>query len=160
MEQYKVYKALLYKEKLVLKEKYDKKTHIINSINDCKIIPIKNKYYDIKDINLHKSKIIKLFINDKIIMINTYTKALEILYKTINNVSKIMVNSCFNIVNCIKEDKGFRYIPELKFSYQRSCAFKSLQELLIQSIKNNIKFIIEIKLLDEQSLIIITTIIM
>jgi hypothetical protein len=156
MEHYKVYKAILYKEKIIFKEKYDKKTHIINIINDCKIIPIKNKYYDIKDINIYKSKIIKLFINDKMTMINSYTKAIETLYKKINNVSDIMVNTCINIINCEKDDKGFRYIPELKFSYQRPSALKSLQELLIQSIKNNIKFIIEIKLLDEQSLIIIT----
>jgi hypothetical protein len=101
---------------------------------------------DLKNYNFSKSNIIECFINNNKVNKNKYKSILNDIYIIINDGSKIIKNTKLNIKTINKYDEGFYYISELGISIQRVDSNKCINEILSQSILNNIKINIIIKL--------------
>jgi len=108
-------------------------------------IIIINKLEELKKYNFNKSIIIENNVND-IICNNKYKNILNYIYKIINNGTKIIKNSTLNIETIKKEDKGFYYLDDIGISIQGIDTNKSILEIYKQSIANNIKLYLKIKL--------------
>ena len=106
------------------------------------------KNLNIKEYNYKNSIILDcLIFNEKINKLK-YKSILEIIYKLINDGSKIIKNSTLNIKTIKKEDEGFYFLDTIGISIQGVDSNKCLLEICNQCIKNKIKIYIKIKLFD------------
>ena len=108
-------------------------------------IIIINKLEELKKYNFNKSIIIENKVND-VICNNKYKSIMNYIYKIIDNGTKIIKNSSLNIKTIRKEDKGFYYLDDIGISVQGIDANKSIYEIYNQSLINNIKVYLKIKL--------------
>jgi hypothetical protein len=112
---------------------------------------------DIKDIKIYdfkKSIISKCLINNKEFIKLKYKSILEQIYKLIDDGSKIIKNTLINIKTVKKEDEGFYYLNYIGISVQCVESNKCLLEIINQCIKNKIKLLMEIKLIDKNNIIV------
>lgn len=107
---------------------------------------------DIKKYDFRKSNILSCLLdNDEIIKLK-YKSVLEIIYKIINDGTKIIKNSKLNIKTIKKLDEGFYYLEDLGISIQGVDSNKCLLEIINQCIENEISLIMKIKLNDETNI--------
>ncbi len=82
-------------------------------------------------------------------MVLKYKSILEQIYYIINDGTKIIKNTILNIKTINKNDEGFKYLDNIGISIQGADSNKSLFEIINQSIINEIKIFIKIKLINE-----------
>ena len=67
-------------------------------------------------------------------------------YKEINNLESIFKNTILRLDKSERDDKGYKYYEDLKFSIQGSDAKHSLLEVIRQCLYNNFSFEIDVEL--------------
>lgn len=127
-------------EKIII----DNKNYIIiDQDNGNKLL---QKIININDYDFTKSQILECFINDKECSKLKYNCVLNQIYNIINDGAKIIKNTKINIKTLKKEDKGFFFLDNIGISIQRVDSNKCLLEIINQSIENNVKLKLKIKL--------------
>lgn len=133
--------------------------YIIHKQDDNNLL-LTPKYIYVKslqDVSKHdfcKSKIISCTINNRMYDIKKYKPLLEKIYTIIDSGTKIIKKTLLNIDTKYRNDSGFYYIDELEISVQGVDSNKCIQEICNQSIINEIKLDIEIKLDDDKCIMI------
>lgn len=115
-----------------------KKIHSIN-INNIR---------NLKKYNFSKSTICECIINDVDFNKLKYKLVLDKIYSIIDDGVTIIRNTKLNIKTIKKEDEGFYYLDDIGISVQGVDSNKCLLEIVNQSIINEIKLYMKIKLID------------
>ena len=113
-----------------------------------------NNLDDISQYDFCKSQIILCSINDKLFDKNKYKPILNKIYYLINSGSKIIKNTNLNIETIEKENSGFYYLDKIGISVQGVDANKCIYEIINQCIKNYIKLEMNIKLQNNDNILI------
>ena len=89
-----------------------------------------------------------LKINNKNVIVDLkYKSILTNIYDEINNGFQIIKNSTFKDIKTIKKkDKGYYYLENIGISVRFKNSNDSINEIINQCIKNNIKLYMKIKL--------------
>lgn len=79
---------------------------------ECELIDIDN----LGDVDLTKSRIIKIILNNIILEKNTYKSLLDEIYNIIGDGATIIKKSFLNIITLKKHDRGFKFFKNLHYS--------------------------------------------
>ncbi len=109
---------------------------------------------EIKNYDFNGSIILNCLIDNKIFNKLKYKSILEKILMIIDDGAKIIKNTSLNIKTIQKEDKGFYYLEKLGISIQGVESNKCLNEIVNQCIHNNISLTLNIKLSNDNRVII------
>lgn len=100
--------------------------------------------------NLRESKITSCKFNNFYICINKYKKIQMFLY-SLTERNMIINNSVLNVVQEIKNDKGYKYYDKLGLSIRGADASKTLKEIINICKLKNFNIELEIKLKNNEN---------
>lgn len=154
-------KNIIDDDTIILKKcKIDYDKYNVSQDNDGNIILKKKKIIILENDNLLSnydymfSKILYCKINNEKLDNNKlkYNNILKNIYSIIGDGTKIIKNSTLNIKTTVEIKKGFEYLENLGISYQGIDSNKCINEIIKQSVRNNISIIIKIKLKNDNIL--------